>query len=115
MNFKKHIIKLLTPVMMLALAKPALAVALTNPLGGASIPTIIGRIIKAALSVSGSLALLMFIYGGFIWMTSGGSKDKIDKGRKTLIWAVLGLVIVFVAYILVDVVISALTTGTVVA
>ena len=115
MLMKKQIIKLLTPVMMLALAHPALAVTLTDPLGGASIPTIIGRIIKAALGVSGSLALIMFIYGGFIWMTSGGDKEKITKGRKTLVWAVLGLVIVFTAYILVDVVLTALTSGDVAA
>ncbi|MFA6602069.1 MAG: hypothetical protein WCT02_04400, partial [Candidatus Paceibacterota bacterium] len=45
-------------------------VSLTNPLGDLKDPsTLIGKIIGAALGLVGSLALAMFIYGGFIWMT----------------------------------------------
>jgi hypothetical protein len=97
----------------LTLAEPALAedVILTNPLGSANLPTIIGRVIRVALGISGSLALLMFIYGGFVWMTSGGSKEKIEKGRKTLVWAVIGLAVIFFAYVAVELVITALAYG----
>ncbi|MBU0531216.1 MAG: hypothetical protein ABIG32_02930 [Candidatus Uhrbacteria bacterium] len=90
-------------------AEPALAVELTDPLGGADIPTIIGRVIRVALGLSGTLALLMFIYGGFTWMTSGGAKDKIEKGRNTLLWAVIGLAVIFFAYVAVELVITALS------
>lgn len=103
--------KLIIPTFMATLTQPVFAQTLTDPLGGASIPTIIGRIIQAALGISGSLALIMFIYGGFIWMTSGGTPDRVTKGKKTLIWAVLGLVIIFTAYVLVDLAIRAVTSG----
>ncbi len=71
---------------------------LTNPLGTTDVPTLIGRIIKGALGVVGSLALLMFIFGGLTWMTSGGSEEKIKKGRGIIIWAILGIVIIFTSY-----------------
>ena len=90
-------------------AVSALATAeLDNPLKTDDIRVMIGRIIKAILGISGGLALLMFIWGGLIWMTSQGEKAKIEKGQKTLSWAVIGLAILFVAYAAVNWVIKAL-------
>lgn len=82
---------------------------LSNPLGeGTTVQTLIGKVIKATLGVVGSLALLMFIYGGFTWMTAAGASDKVTKGRDTLVWAVLGLVVVFSAYAMVKFVFTSL-------
>ncbi len=71
---------------------------LTNPLSTDSPQVLIGNIINAALGVVGSIALLMFIYGGFTWMTSGGSADKIKKGRDILMWSAIGLIVIFASY-----------------
>jgi len=59
---------------------------------------LIGTIINAVLGVVGSLALLMFIYGGLTWMTSGGSAEKVKKGRDIIIWSAIGLAIIFMSY-----------------
>lgn len=80
-----------------------------NPLGETDIRVIIGRVIKYALGIVGSLALLMFIYGGGLWLLSGGSSEKIEKGQKTILWATLGLGVIFASYALVNFVIKALT------
>jgi len=86
-------------------------VELENPLGGGtgitSVPRLIGNIIKTILTIVGALALGMFVYGGFTWMTSGGSSEKIQKGKNILIWAVIGLVIIFTSYTLVDFLLTA--------
>lgn len=80
---------------------------LPNPLGSVGTPQVfIGKIIKAALGVVGSLALVMFIYGGFTWMLSGGSPEKVKKGKDILIWATFGLVVIFMSYALVQFVIE---------
>jgi len=71
---------------------------LANPLGITSIPELIGKIIKGALGIVGSLSLIMFIYGGLTWMTSGGSEDKIKKGKQILVWAVCGIIVIFTSY-----------------
>ncbi len=98
-------------VLGLSVAEPTLAVSLSDPLGGVSVPVIIGRVVKGVLGISGSLALIMFIYGGIIWLTSGGSPERIKKGKNTLIWAVIGMAIIFSAYMAVDLVIRALSSG----
>ena len=75
------------------------AKALYNPLGSKnlSIPTLIGKLISIFINIVGAIALLMVIYGGFIWMTSRGDSNKIKSGRDTLVWAALGLVLIFSA------------------
>lgn len=86
-------------------------VNLVNPLGTSDVRVIIGQIIQAALGLTGSIALVMFIYGGFMWLTSQGNAEKIEKGKQILIWATIGLVIIFFAYTIVNAVISGITTG----
>ena len=80
----------------------SLAAGLENPLGGENDPrVIIGIGIQGAFSILGSLALVMFIYGGFQWMISGGNSEKVQKGKDILTWAFFGLLIIFSSYIIV--------------
>ncbi len=65
------------------------------------------------LGLIGSIVLLMFMYGGFLWLTSQGKPDAIKKGKDTLVNAVIGLIIVFGAYTAITVVIKVITTGNV--
>ena len=81
-------------------------VNLDNPLGNNNpgpnyiYEVIGGKIIQPALGIVGSLALLMFVYGGFVWLTSSGSPDKIKTGKDIFMWAAIGLVVIFSSYIL---------------
>lgn len=88
---------------------PAESVEWTSPISGTSPSKIIGRIIKTVLGVIGAIALLIFVYGGLMWMTAAGSPEKIKKAQTTLVWAVLGLVVIFASYTLVDFIIERLT------
>lgn len=88
------------------------AEVLQNPLGkGATLQVIIGRIISAVLGIVGSIALLMFIYGGFMWLTASGNDQRVQKGKDVLTWATIGLAVIFLSYTLVSFVIKGLTKG----
>lgn len=102
------------------IAAPALAqesssttVTLYNPLGEEDARVIVGRVIKGVLSVIGSLALLMFMYGGVLWLTSGGNPEMVKKGKEILIWTTLGIVVIFASYAIVNALLFAITTGNV--
>jgi len=114
MNKNKKIISLLVCGLFLILI-PFFAFAaagkITNPLPTADIPTLIGQIIKAALGIVGSIALLMFIYGGFMWLTSAGNEKKITQGKDAIVWAIIGLAIIFLSYALVGFVINSISQG----
>ena len=51
------------------------------------------------LGIVGSLSLLMFIYGGFMFLISAGASEKIEKAKKIIIAAVIGLIIVFSSWL----------------
>jgi hypothetical protein len=84
---------------------------LTNPLGTTDVRLIIANIINGALSISGSIALLMFIYGGFLWMTAAGRPEPVDKGKKILIWATLGIIVIASAFVVTNAIFNAVLTG----
>jgi TRAP-type C4-dicarboxylate transport system permease small subunit len=79
---------------------------LTNPLSVNTPQALIGKIINSVLGVVGSLALLMFIYGGLTWMTSSGNQEKVKKGRDIILWSAIGLMVVFLSYTLTRFVLS---------
>lgn len=73
--------------------------------GGARI--LIGRAIKAVMGVIGSIALLMFVAGGFMWMTAAGNSERTAKAMRMITWSTLGIVVIFLGYALVNFIFSA--------
>lgn len=47
------------------------------------------------------LAVFYIILGGFTWMTSGGEKSKIQTAKLQLTYAIIGLIISFLAFIII--------------
>jgi len=68
----------------------------------------IGTIIKWALGIVGSIALLMFVIGGFTWLTAAGNPDRIKQGKNILTWAAIGLAAIFAAYTITNFILTAL-------
>lgn len=89
-------------------ACPSGSTCIDNPIDTDSPQQLIGKVIKAVLGISGSLALLMFVYGGFTWMLSGGNSEKVTKGKNTLVWAAIGLIVIFSSYALVNAIFTGL-------
>jgi len=56
--------------------------------------------------VVGAAAIIMIIYGGFRYITSGGDSGKVGNAKNTLIYAIVGLIIVALAQIIVRFVIT---------
>jgi CBS domain containing-hemolysin-like protein len=66
------------------------------------------RAVDIILGLVGSLALLFFVYGGVMFLISAGSSDKIKQAKTIIINAVVGLAIVFLSYLIVKFVLSAI-------
>ncbi|MDA0208239.1 MAG: hypothetical protein O3B64_02415 [bacterium] len=94
---------------------PAVAMAATiaNPIGISDPRLIVARLIQAALSVSGTVALLMFIYSGLLFLTAGGRPGPVEKAKKILVWSIIGIVVIASAYVATTAVFNAVTTGNV--
>ena len=111
-KIKTILLSLVAVLGIFLMALPVLAqTQLPNPIGVDDPRLIIGNIIRAILGIVGSLALAVFIYGGFTWVISAGNEEKIKKGKEMIIWATFGLAVIFASYALVAFVIEAVTVG----
>jgi len=77
-----------------------------DPLGGVTVPQLIGRVIAQVLPFVGTLFLVMFLYGGYQYFSSQGEAKKVESARKTLTNAVIGMTIVMASYALTSYVIT---------
>ena len=78
-------------------------------LSGADFQEIVFKVIRAVLGLLGLIALVLILYAGYLIMTSGGNEDKIEKGKKTLINATIGIAIILSALAIVQFLINALS------
>lgn len=63
---------------------------------------------EIALGFVGTFALAFFVYGGFMMIISMGNAERVKKGRDILVAAVVGIIITFSAYALINFVLEAL-------
>lgn len=76
--------------------------------GQTGIRGIVLTIINFFLGFLGLLAVVMVIYGGFLYVSSAGNEENVNKAKKILLYAVVGIIVIIVSFALVN---SLLTAG----
>lgn len=82
--------------------------------GNYSLNDMVSVVLKASefiLGVVGSLALLAFVVGGMMWVLSAGNAELVTRGKQTILGAVIGLVIVFTSFMIIQLVYASLGLG----
>src|SRR3989339_1701033 len=80
---------------------------------GAEDPRIIvGRVIRIFLGFLGVVTIAVILYGGFLYMISGGSEAGVDKAKQWIINGVIGLAIILSAFALTSFIINRLSEAT---
>jgi len=67
-------------------------------LGQRDLKDSIAQIINVLLGFLGVIAVLIILLGGFKWMTSQGSSEKVDEAKKLIGAGIVGLIIILAAY-----------------
>lgn len=98
----------ITISIMAFLSHKAMAYDLPNPLGINTVPELSSRVINGILGSVGAIALLYLVWGGITWMTSQGNSERVKKGKDTIVWAILGLALIFSSYVIVEFVLEVL-------
>lgn len=81
-------------------------------LGSQDIRLTIARVIRTILGLLGIIAVVIVLYGGFTYMTAGGSEDKVATAKKIIINGVIGLGIIMSAYAITQFVFNSLSKAT---
>jgi hypothetical protein len=58
--------------------------------------------------VAGIVAVVMIMYGGYLYMTAAGDSNKIQEAKKTIMWSFVGLIVIVLARSIIVFVISKL-------
>lgn len=67
-----------------------------------SLPAFVQKVINWAIGLTAVVAVVMLIAAGFMYITANGDENKIKTATKTLTFAIVGLVIAFIAVLLVQ-------------
>jgi cysteine-rich repeat protein len=78
----------------------------------AELEVIVARLIRTVLSFLGIVAVVIMLYGGFVWMTAGGNPDRVDTAKKIIINGTIGLVLVFSSFAITQFILGQLTEAT---
>ena len=81
----------------------------TDTNGSGSLSNIAKKIINIFSIIVGIVAVIMIIYGGFRYIVSGGDSGRVGNAKNTLIYAIVGLIIVALAQFLVHFVLTTTT------
>jgi len=73
------------------------------------IKVVVGQVLKNVLIYLGIALLLLMVYGGVLWMISAGEEDKIKKAKQIITAAVVGVLIVVLAYTITSFIITRFT------
>ena len=68
----------------------------------ACIPIVIKNVIQWALIFAGVVALFLIIFAGFKFVTSKGDPQEVDNAKKTLTYAIIGLLLILFSFALVN-------------
>lgn len=87
------------------------AVQPTGLAGKSDVKALVGGLIQAALTLVGIIFFILMVYGGFVWMTARGNEENIEKARKMIIAAVIGIAIIVGAYAITSFIVGAAVKG----
>ena len=66
------------------------------------------KVVNIMLFVIGAVAVIMLIYGGVKYVTSGGAQDKVAEAKNTILYAIVGIVVALLAFAVVNFVVTGL-------
>ncbi len=70
-------------------------------LGDADLKQTVLNIIRLVLGLMTLIAVTLIIYGGFVWLTAAGNEENVEKAKKIISAAVIGLIVILLAWAIV--------------
>ncbi len=99
------------PAIMMAMpasAGPELGINYVEPLelANGDPRTAAVSLVKLMMTFLGIIAVVIMLYGGFIWMTAAGNEDKVAQAKKLIAAGIIGLIIILAAFVIVNFVVT---------
>lgn len=89
----------------------AWAQVFTNPIGYSTAPQLLSAVVKWILGLVGFVALLSLVWGGTLYIISFGDEAGLKKAKTIIIWSIVGLIVILLAFFIVRTVANILGVG----
>jgi len=87
------------PILILSgLFLPALIVAQVEPLPEVELLDTLGTIANLVFTILLAISIIFLVYAGVLFVTAGGSAEQVEKARHIILYAIIGLVVAFLAW-----------------
>jgi hypothetical protein len=73
--------------------------------------SIFTTVVNVLLFLIGAISVIMLIYGGIRYTTSGGNSANVTAAKNTILYAIIGLIVAFLAFAVVNWVLGAVDTN----
>lgn len=74
--------------------------------------SIFKNVVNILLFIVGAVSVIMLIFGGIRYVTSGGAQDQVTGAKNTIMYAIIGIVVAILAFAVVNFVVGGLSTTT---
>ncbi|NQV00462.1 MAG: hypothetical protein HQ538_07015 [Parcubacteria group bacterium] len=81
-------------------------VSLQSPINIESPAELAALVVRANVAIVGLVAVAAMIYAGILYFTSGGNEEQAGKAKKTMTYAIIGLVVVLLSYVIINTLIN---------
>jgi len=68
----------------------------------ADLEGVVMKIADYALYLSAAIAIIFIIIGGYKYLFSGGNPEAVQQAKNTIVWAIVGLVVILLAVLIID-------------
>lgn len=67
------------------------------------------RILQVVFGILGGIAVIMIVFGGFMYTTSAGDAGKVKNAKNTILYAIVGLIVAVFATAIVSFVLASIS------
>lgn len=64
--------------------------------------TVLGMVLSLLFALGVVAAIIMLVYAGIMWATSGGDKQKIETAHSTITYSIVGLIVILLSFFIVQ-------------
>jgi hypothetical protein len=83
-------------------------VHLQSPININSPTELAAAVIRWIMSIVGIASVAAMVYAGILYFTSGGNEDQAGKAKKTMTYAIIGLIVAILSYVIINTLINAI-------
>lgn len=80
-------------------------------LDASNLGKVIGSFITFGFVIVGLIALAFLVWGGIKWLVSQGEKNEVEAARNHIVNAIIGLIVIFLSYLVVNILLAFITGG----